>query len=269
MIRVAALQTHPLWGEVERNLAEAGRLAEQTPARLHVLPELFNTGYLFRDRAELAPLAETYPDGRTCRFLAALSGDCGSVVAGGFAERAPDGRLYNSAALFDRGRPLGCYRKIHLFDTERRVFDPGDAPPRALDSSCGRLGPMICFDWIFPETARCLALEGARILVHMANLVLPYCQEAMPVRCLENRIFAVTANRVGEERRLGETLRFTGASQITGPLGEKLARASADRPEAIAVEIDPEQAEDKAVTPRNDLFRDRRPGLYKRMFGGA
>lgn len=263
MIRVAAVQTEPAWGEVARNLEAVEQAMRSTRAHLYVLPELFSTGYLFRDREELASLAEPYPDGPMCRRLCELSRASGAVIAGGFAERTCDGRLYNSAALFDGGRPLGCYRKIHLFDGERLLFDAGDAPPRVVESSCGRLGPMICFDWIYPEVARCLALAGAQILVHMANLVLPYCQDAMPVRCLENRLFAVTANRIGREARAGGRLDFTGRSQITGPRGERLAQASVDRVEVIVAEIDPAEADDKSVTARNDLLRDRRPGLYK------
>jgi predicted amidohydrolase len=235
------------------------------PADLYVLPELFNTGYLFRDRKELTALAEAYPLGPTCLALTALSGETNAVIAAGFAEKTRDGRLYNSAALFDCGRPIGCYRKLHLFDSEFLIFDPGDLPPRVIASSRGRLGPMVCFDWFFPEMARCLALEGAQILVHMANLVLPHCQDAMATRCLENRVFAITANRIGTEARHGRTLRFTGGSQITGVKGERLAQAAPDREEVIVVAIDPALADDKAVTPRNHIVGDRRPGMYKRI----
>ena len=65
-----------------------------------------------------------------------------------------------------------------------------------------KVGVMICFDWRFPETARSLALKGAEIIAHPSNLVLPHCPQAMITRCLENRIFAITADRVGEEERI-------------------------------------------------------------------
>jgi predicted amidohydrolase len=121
---------------------------------------------------------------------------------------------------------------------------------------------MICFDWLFPESARCLALDGADILLHPSNLVLPYCQDAMRTRCLENRVFAVTANRCGAEEGRGEQLRFTGSSQVTGPRGEVLSRAPEHREHLEVLEIDLAQARDKRVTPRNDLFASRQPDTY-------
>jgi len=95
---------------------------------------------------------------------------------------------------------------------------------------------MICFDWIFPEAMRTLALMGAQIVLHPANLVLPYCQDAMVTRCIENRVFEITANRIGVERGL----KFTGASQITAPGGIVLHRATKTKEEALAVDIDPD-----------------------------
>jgi len=262
---VAAVQTEPVLGAVQPNLERAAALIRTVSAQLYVLPELFTTGYFFADRADVARCAEEFPTGETCRWLAQLSRERDAVIVAGYPERDGLGRHYNAAALFDRGRPVASYRKIHLFDREWGWFDPGTQPPRAYDTSLGRIGPMICFDWIFPETARCLALDGARILVHLANLVLPFAQDAMITRCLENRVFAVTANRVGRDERDGEAIEFTGRSQVIGPTGRRLATATADRAELIVAEIDPNDAEQKRVTPANDLFRDRRPGLYKQL----
>jgi predicted amidohydrolase len=265
-IRAAAIQMHPQFGDCAGNLRRAEDLIKAHPADLYVLPELFNTGYLFCGRQEVEEYAEAYPDGQTARFLADLSGDTRSVIVGGFAERSREGRIYNAAAIGDRGRLLACYRKIHLFDQEWDWFDSGNRPPAVIASSAGRLGPMICFDWIFPETARCLALAGAQILVHAANLVMPYCQDAMFTRCVENRLFGITANRIGTDSRGGQQLTFTGGSQITGHAGERLAKASTDREEVLVTEIDPGLADDKYINPANHLFRDRRPGFYSRLW---
>jgi len=255
----------PAFGEVPGNRDRTAALMRSQRANLYVLPELYNTGYLFADREEALSLAEPFPSGDTLKHLADLSAELKAVIVAGFAESTPEGKAYNSAAVFDRGAPLACYRKIHLFDLEFRWAEPGNRPPAVIQTSIGRIGPMICFDWIFPETTRCLALGGAQIIAHSANLVLPYCQDAMVTRCLENRVFAITANRTGTEARGDDELAFTGCSQITGHRGAKLARASAETEEVIVAEVDPALADDKQVTPGNHIVGDRRPGLYGQL----
>jgi predicted amidohydrolase len=258
-MRVGFLQMEPQFGAVAANVEAIERaLAGKRDATI-VLPELCTTGYLFASRREAAALAEP-ADGVSVRRLGALAERNRLTLCFGFAER--DGRrVYNSAATVTPRGETFVYRKAHLFDREKMVFDV--AQPRF--TAVGRdtpLGVMICFDWIFPEVCRALALAGARIVLHPANLVLPYCQSAMTTRCVENRVFAVTCNRVGSERRAGAALRFTGQSQIVDYRGRVLVRASATQEELQIVRIDPEQAADKQITPRYHLFRDRRPELY-------
>jgi predicted amidohydrolase len=121
---------------------------------------------------------------------------------------------------------------------------------------------MICFDWIFPEAARTLALQGAQVIVQPSNLVLPYCQKTMVSRSIENRVFTVTANRVGREKRGSDDFTFTGGSQITSFNGDVLSTAPADKPFAAVVEIEPVKALSKKINDFNDLFKDRRPEFY-------
>ena len=126
-----------------------------------------------------------------------------------------------------------------------------------------KVGLMICFDWYYPESARTLALKGAEIICHPSNLVLPHCPDAMVTRCLENRVFAITANRIGTEARGGKPpLTFIGNSEVVAPRGKILQRAPRDREEVAVVEIDPAEAADKVLNPYNDLLRDRRIELY-------
>ena len=121
---------------------------------------------------------------------------------------------------------------------------------------------MICFDWFFPETARSLAMQGAQILAHPSNLVLQFCQQAMFARCVENKVFAVTCNRIGMETQAGRDLGFTGASQILDVQGQALAKAPDDSSYSAVVELDPTQADDKSIAELNDRFQNRRPELY-------
>lgn len=122
---------------------------------------------------------------------------------------------------------------------------------------------MICFDWFFPEVARSLALAGAEIIAHPANLILPYCPDAMVTRCIENRVFAITANRIGSEQRGGKRrLTCIGRSEVVDPKGRILRRAPSDKDSLEIVEINPHEARNKKISPRNHLFRDRRTQFF-------
>jgi predicted amidohydrolase len=259
-LTVAAVQTSPTFGEVAANVA-AALAAVPAACDLAVLPELFSTGYQFRSRDEAFQLAETFPDGPACTALRERAADSGTTLVAGLCERDGE-RLYNSALL---ARPDGSwerYRKVHLFWDEKEIFAPGDLG-FAVHEACGiGVGMLICFDWIFPEAARTLALAGAVLLAHPANLVLPHCPRSMPVRCLENRVYAVTADRVGREQRTAMPLVFIGRSQVISPEGERLAGCDGEHPGVAVAEIDPART-DKQVTPRNHLWRDRRPDLYR------
>jgi predicted amidohydrolase len=263
MATVLCVQTHPTFGDVAANLQAVERLlADHASADLVVLPELFATGYAFRDADEALALAERFPDGDTVQRMRSWSQRLGGVVVGGFPERDGD-RVYNAAAVVADGAALRSYRKVHLFGFEPEVFAQGQEVFPVVDHRGLRVGVMVCFDWIHPEVARSLALDGADVIAHPANLVLPWCQRAMPVRALENGVFTVTANRVGEEDRPPRpALRFTGASTVASPSGEVLAQACPDTPEVLSVTIDPTRARNKRLTSGNDRFAERRPDLY-------
>ncbi|HKJ26466.1 MAG TPA: nitrilase-related carbon-nitrogen hydrolase, partial [Anaerolineales bacterium] len=121
------------------------------------------------------------------------------------------------------------------------------------------IGLQVCFDWMYPEAWRILALKDTDIICHPSNLVLPgLAQRAVPIHALINRIFTITANRVGKE---GDLV-FTGRSTIASPKGEVIAQASEDGEEFLSVKIDPTTARDKKVTARNHIFEDRQPEQY-------
>jgi 5-aminopentanamidase len=258
-MRVGYLQFAPVFGDKQANLARVGEFLSGARADIVVLPELFATGYVFESREELASLAEE-EGGPTFVALAEMSRRTGGAIVAGIAERA-GASCYNSCFVFARGEVIGSYRKIHLFDREKLFFEPGDRGFSVVDWGGVKLGLLICFDWIFPEAARSLALAGAGILCHPANLLLPHCPQAMITRCLENRVFAITANRVGTEARAGQEIKFIGSSQVVSPHGEVLVRASQEEMLQV-IDIDPARASDKMVTPTNNVILDRRPEFY-------
>ena len=254
-------QFAPVRGRPEQNAARMEEALRSFRGDLLVCPELATTGYLYRDKQELRAVAEPVPSGPTVVRMAAAARELKRAVVFGIAELAGE-NIYNSAVAIQPEGPVVCYRKAHLFDTETEVFDRAGATPRHAKVAGADVGLMICFDWRFPEMARLLALEGADVIAHPSNLVHPYCQEAMITRSLENRVYTITASRTGSEQLGDMTLTFTGRSQIVSPRGERLAAAGPDEECVRAAEIDVSQARDKRVTPRNDLFADRRPELY-------
>ena len=262
-MKVGFVQNNPLFGEVENNLARMLSVLAEESADLFVLPELFTTGYQFVNREEAWGLAETIPDGLTTQSLASLAKNINCVIVGGMVQKEGEA-IYNSALMVGPKGYIGKYQKAHLFDSEKEIFQPGRTPLEVFDIGCARVGMMICFDWRFPETARTLALKGADLIAHPANLVLKHCPDAMITRCLENRVFIATADRVGEEERIpGQPLKFMGQSQIVDPSGEILYRASRDQEEVHVVELDISSARDKCINPNNHLFEDRREDLYR------
>ena len=262
---VGYYQFNPQFGQVERNLAHVTRALRDVRDALIVLPELAFTGYSFRDRAEVARLAEDPRVSSTVEQLIVLCQEQNLHLVTGFAERADDGagpRLYNSALLLGPQGLSHVYRKLHLFGREQECFDPGDLPLEVGEVRGIRVGLMVCFDWAFPEVARALALQGADLLCHPSNLVLTYCQQTMLARCLENGVYAVTANRYGREERPHGTLVFTGQSQVVAPKGQLLYRCAPDSDDLYLTEIDVSLARNKRLTAQNDILADRRPEFY-------
>lgn len=256
------LQFDPVFGDIEGNVSRVLQIVSDKQVALVVLPELFSTGYQFVSKDEVSSLSEEIPAGFTTKRLVELSKDKKLYVVAGIAER-DSGSFYNSAVLTGPEGFIGVYRKIHLFSEEKLWFSPGNSGFKVWDTPVGKIGIMICFDWFFPESARTLALKGADVIAHPANLVLPYCPDAMPTRCLENRVFAVTANRTGSEERGGkERLEFIGTSEIVSPAGEILYRAARDSEEFGLAELDISQARNKNLNAFNNLLEDRRKEFY-------
>ncbi len=261
-MRVGILQNSPIFGKRDQNLDAVERQLAQHEADLWVLPELFASGYLFLEREELRDASEALGEGVIQERLARWAKERDAAFCAGFAEDDGD-RIFNAASLIGPQGRLAHYRKLHLFHTEKQVFDPGDAAPPVAEWRGARCGIMVCFDWRFPETARSLALEGADLILHPSNLVLRVCPPAMITRALENGIFAFTANRGGMEERGGHRLVFHCGSQAVAPDGEVLGTIEAGGDGVLIVEIDPTVARDKSVTEANDLLGDRRPEHYR------
>lgn len=206
-LKIGFFQFAPKFGDIAYNLSKVLSALGNSTADIIVLPELAFTGYFFKNRSELSSLAQDPAKSTIISILVSFCRDKDFFLVTGFAEKC-SGKIFNSALVIGKDGILYKYRKLHLFDTEKEYFDPGDSSLDIIELCGAKIGLMVCFDWVFPEVARVLALKGADILCHPSNLVLRHCQQAMLTRCVENSVFAVTANRFGSDIRPRGTIIF-------------------------------------------------------------
>ncbi|UCE60734.1 MAG: hypothetical protein JSU63_03080 [Phycisphaerales bacterium] len=263
MTKIGYVQLAPVLGDSSPTIGIIDGLADEfQEADLVVLPELCNSGYNFTSIDQARATAEDAQNGPFVQYLHSLCIKHNQHIVAGINELAEDGKPYNTAVLLGPNGHIGKYRKLHLFLNEKDIFAPGNLGLPVFDLGFCKLGMLICFDWIFPETWRALTLKGADIVCHPANLVIPgLCQRAIPVHALMNRIFIVTANRVGQE---GD-LTFTGLSTMANPKGEVLCQAPETGNHVAVVDVDIALAHDKMITPRNHVIADRRPEEYTEL----
>jgi len=272
---IAVAQLAIAIGEPDANRkAAATAVAEAAAAgaRLVVVPELCDSGYVFGDdagraSAEAGALASPADDSATLRQWRALAAEHRLVIVGGFCERGAGGRLFNSAAVVDGSGTRAVYRKAHLWDKEKLVFTPGDEPPPVVDLGFGRVGVMICYDLEFPEWVRLPALAGADLVAAPVNWpAAAHPEGERPAEVIKaqaaaatNGVFVAVADRCQDERGVS----WISGSLIVGPDGYPLAGpVLEDRPAVLTAACDLPRARDKALAGDNDLLADRRPALY-------
>lgn len=270
MTLVRCCQLAPTLGDLAANAElslAAITAAAAAGADVIVLPELVTSGYVFTSPEELAQVA--IPSTHVL-FQAWARAAGSAVVVGGFAERAPDGRLFNSAVVVDATGVLAVYRKVHLWDREKRLFTPGADPPPVVRTRAGLLGVLVCYDLEFPEMTRYLALAGAELVTVPTNWPLvgrPDDERAAEVTIAMatarvNRVAIAFCDRSGVERGQAWT-------EVTGIVdaGGWLVASSGPGTATATAEVDLARSRDKALTPEADVFGDRRPDLYAAWAG--
>jgi predicted amidohydrolase len=255
-INAAAIQFNVKQGEVDANLAyvrSALKSASDNGANLAVLPEMWSSGFAYKNLNELA--------GRTAGIveeLLELSRTLKLVIVGSMPE--PHGaKVFNTVYVVDNGTLAGTYRKMHLFSLlgEDKAFDSGDSWLLA-ETSIGKIGVIICYDLRFPELSRRLALEGAQVICVPAQWPKPrqeHWRTLLRARAIENQLFVVSCNTCG----LVGKLDFFGMSMIIDPKGEVLAEGG-EAEIQIQAPLDLQVMSDwRSQIP---CFNDRRPELY-------
>ncbi len=255
-ILAAAIQFNVKQGDVDANLAyvrEALPRVAAQGANLAVLPEMWSSGFSYRNLNELALRTQGIVE-----ELLALSRELKLVIIGSMPEPNGD-KVFNTVYVADNGTPAGVYRKIHLFSLlgEDRAFSGGDSWLLA-ETSLGKIGVIICYDLRFPELTRRLAVEGAQVICVPAQWPRPrqeHWRTLLRARAIENQLFVVSCNACGTIGKLD----FFGMSMIIDPKGELLGEAGASEGEIIAP-LDLQAMTDwRAQIP---CFNDRKPECY-------
>jgi predicted amidohydrolase len=236
-------------------------------AQLIVIPELSNSGYVFKNLTELAERAWELSDRRFEKLKAILS-TSDAILVGGFALSVL-GEYFNASVVVDKSGVRGWYPKAHLFNDEKDFFMAGSDQPLIVDTPIGRLATMICYDVEFPEWVRKAALAGAQILAIPTNwpewggIAIPTPMEVVRVQAgaSVNRMVAIAADRTGEERGV----KWVGASVITDADGVIQVMADLKIPNTTQILFaEVEVPTSKAIGPRNDVLLDRRTDLYEK-----
>lgn len=276
LIRIACLQIEPRVGNLNENVEKSCyfiKKAHTMGAKIVVLPELCNSGYVFESREEAFRSAESVPDGPTTKAWMAAAAQFDMIIVAGIAEQE-DGRLYNSAVAVGPKGHIGTYRKNHLWAAENLFFEPGNLGIPVWHTPYGRIAAIICYDGWFPEVFRMAAIQGADLICIPTNWVpMPEQPKKLPVMANiltmaaahSNSFFIAAADRVGTERDQP----FLGSSIIVSHTGWPLAGpASPTQEEIIFADINLSDARQKrALNAFNQPLRDRRIDLYDEALG--
>ncbi|GGI20868.1 carbon-nitrogen hydrolase family protein [Oxalicibacterium faecigallinarum] len=261
--RAAVVQTLATLGDLDINiglLRQYTKEAVRQGARLIVFPECMNTGYLFDSADHCAELAEPV-NGRFVQAMADLCREHNVFIASGFTEKDESkGKIFNTGLLLDpKGDIIVHYHKQFLATHDQNWFELGENGCPVVDTELGRIGLLICFDGRIPEITRSLAMQGAEIIVDMANFfAMDQADMWVPARAYENGLWFVAATKAGVER----SIYYPGGSMIVAPTGDVIAKIPYDTHGVATAEIDVSRARNKGWHHEGNRFADRQPALY-------
>lgn len=262
--RAAAVQTLARLGDFEHNIALATKYVEDAVrqgAELIVFPECMDTGYLFDSAGHCRELAETVTDGPFVTALSELSRKHGVYIASGITEWDPaKEKIFNTGIMFDRKGKVAChYHKQFLATHDQNWFSFGERGCPVVDTDLGRIGLLICFDGRIPEIFRAMTMQGAEVIVDMANFfTMDQADMWGPARSYENGVWLVAATKAGYER----SIYYPGGSMIVDPKGRVQSKVPYDTHGLAIADINLDAAADKSIYAANDKIADRRPETY-------
>lgn len=269
MKKIAVLQLDAVLGDTTANLRKIDELLasiNDPEVRMAVFCEYGTGGYC----TDQSLVARPVP-GEVTLALEALSKKHNIWLCGGTSE-AIDNLIANTAVMISPVKGLVAkYRKIHPFGDERNRLFMGDEPV-VVDTELGKVGMTICFDFVFPELSRILALKGAEIIVNPTFWFADSFSEKTgfspasimalaQTRALENSVFVAMACRTGEEDApWGGKVRGMGHSSICSFSGKQLAVAGIGEM-VITAPLDMDAR--RAWISATNYLSCRRPEIYK------
>jgi N-carbamoylputrescine amidase len=251
------------------------RRAAGEGANIILIQELFETPYFCQDQLpENFELARPVEGNEGIAKFQSLARELNVVLPFSFFERANQA-YFNSVAMIDAGgEMLGVYRKTHIPDgvgyQEKYYFNPGDTGFRVWDTKFGKVGVGICWDQWFPETARCLVLGGAEVLLYPTAIGTEpqfpdwdsrdHWQRAMQGHAASNMVPLHASNRIGKESGKNSAMTFYGSSFIADETGAKVAEADRTSEAVLTHTFDLDAIRNQRA--QWGFFRDRRPEHY-------
>jgi predicted amidohydrolase len=248
--------------------------------RLFVFPEFAHCAPLYGTIRELRERTAVRPEDFVGPYERFCSSNGAFIQTGTFIEHDPAHPevLFNTSLLVGPGGVLTRYRKVNPWLPWELHASPCDVPGYGdplfpvADTEIGRLGCAICYDWLFPEALRSLALGGAEVLIRVSAYMDPWgAQPPMDwwtlfnrARAAENMAYVVAANQAAS---LADYPPFSwpGGSMVVDFDGRILAQAEPGPFTKVVVapiDIGTLRAE-RARRRGHDLHGHLRPGAYR------
>ena len=256
-----------------RHAVELIKKAAAQHAEIICLPELFHTLYFPQEESSDAKKYAVTLESEMLEEFRTLSAQLKIILIVPFYEQKGT-QQFNTAAIFDTGKRIGVYRKMHIPQDplfyEKKYFTASEEGFMAIKTRLGIIGVLICFDQWYPEAARILALQGAEVIFYPTAIgwgleedILDEAQVAWEIvqrgHAIANNVFVCTVNRIGKEQEM----LFWGRSFVSDPFGRILQRAGTKQEEIIIQDLD--LSECHRLRKSWGFLQNRRPQHYNQL----
>lgn len=264
-MKIATVSMRPKIADKKANLKKMIDYIEKNKADFYVFGETTLTGYPIKDEAR--NLAETI-NGLSIKKLKSVAKKRNAYIVFGMPtlDEKVKGLIHNSAVLIHPNGKVDKYNKWFLptfgpFE-EKIFFDQGEELP-IIKTKFGKIGLIVCYDIFFPELCKAYSMQGADIIICLSatpSVNRKYFETLIPARAIENTVFFVYVNIVGNQ----DDLVFFGGAQIYDPLGAQIVKAPYFKESIKIAELDLKKI--KMARANRPVIRDIRPEIYQDLY---